>query len=151
MLLWHFATSRPDSEIDQDALTAIHTPSGQACKPEDVLGLIDQTCLLMEEYVTVHGKGSYANLRFEQGRTGGGSRGPVDLYNHLVDLLKSLKERAKKAGHQVHMQPCYKFLAKDIMAWNHAWADDAFAPGRIPGWEGWLETRRRMGLVPSRQ
>ena len=153
LLLWEFAVSRPASEIDWDALTAIHTPDGQASKGEDVLHLIDQICLCIEEYVTVHGRGSYANLRFQPGRSGGSGRGPVDLYNKLVDLLAVMKKRAKPAGltAQVDFEPCYKFLAKDIMAWNSAWSDDAFSEGRTPGWEGWLKKRRSAGFLPEAQ
>lgn len=35
------------------------------------------------------------------------------------------------------------------MAWNQAWGDDAFAPGRVPGWEGWLKNRRSMRVLPE--
>ncbi len=149
LLLWELATTRPASEIDWKALTAVHTPDGLISQGEDVLRLIDQTCLLMEAYVSVHGQGSYANLRFQRGCSGGSGRGPVDLYNQLVDLLIIMKERAEGAGQAVTIESCYKFLAKDIMSWNDAWADDAFSEGRTPGWEGWLKTRRSLGILPE--
>ncbi|KAK9825338.1 hypothetical protein WJX74_010788 [Apatococcus lobatus] len=103
----------------------------------------------MELYVKIHGLDSYDNLRFKPGTSGGSGRGPVDLYNQLVDILRILKTRAEQAGQPVSIAPCYKFLAKDIMAWNDAWGDDAFSPGRVPGWEGWLKNRRSMGVLPS--
>ena len=74
--------------------------------------------------------------------SGGSGRGPVDNYNKLVDLLRRLMARAAAAGKPVDIGPCYKFLAKDIMAWNDAFKDDAFAPGRVPGWYTWLMQRR---------
>ena len=114
MAIWQVAVSRPASEIDWDALTAITSPDGPTVKSEDLLDLIDQTCLLMEQYVRVHGRGSYANLRFHPGSRGGSGRGPVDLYNQLVDILKVLKSRAEQAGQPLSIEPCYKFLAKDI-------------------------------------
>ncbi|KAJ3336806.1 hypothetical protein HDU93_002120 [Gonapodya sp. JEL0774] len=44
--------------------------------------------------------------------------------------------------------PCHKFLAKDIIAWNNAWNDDAFAGGKRPGWLRWLKLRRLRGDIP---
>ena len=29
------------------------------------------------------------------------------------------------------------------------WADDAFADGVVPGWEGWLQMRRDRGVLLS--
>lgn len=43
--------------------------------------------------------------------------------------------------------PVIKFLAKDIMAWDQAFDDDAFAGGRVPGWETWLAERREKGIL----
>ncbi len=151
VLLWELAISRPASEIDLKALTAVHTPDGQVSLGGDVLKLIDQVCLLMEAYVSVHGQGSYANLKFQRGSSGGSGRGPVDLYNQLVDLLRIAKKRAGQAGKPVDITTCHKFLAKDIMAWNDSWKDDAFSGGRFPGWEGWLTNRRSMGLLSGLQ
>jgi hypothetical protein len=47
--------------------------------------------------------------------------------------------------------PVRKFLAKDIMAWNSSFSDDAFAGGRVPGWEAWLAQRREVGLLEDIQ
>ena len=150
LALWSMAVSRTAAEVDWDALSAITTPNGPVSrKGEDVLDLIDQTCLLMEQYVLIHGHGCHESLTFQTDSQGGSGLGPVDSYNQLVDLLRVLKSRAEQAGQPVIIQPCYKFLAKDIMQWNGAWADDAFGAGRIPGWEGWLKDRRTAGALSN--
>jgi hypothetical protein len=108
---------------------------------DDTLARIDETCLLMKRYVDVHGGGVKENLTFKRGVSGGSGRGPVDFYNLLCDILAQLQEQAKDEG-LVHVPGhVQKFLAKDIMAWNNAWKDDAFACGKIPGWEVWLKNR----------
>lgn len=111
---------------------------------EDTLDLIDETCLLMKEYVDVYGKGEKENLVFRQGVAGGKGRGEVDKYNMLCVILRDLKARAKEEGIADLPGPVYKFLAKDIMQWNNGWGDDAFASGRVHGWEEWVVKR---GLV----
>lgn len=144
--LWDLAVARPASEIDHKALTTICTVQGQPSDfQEDILQLVDQACLLMERYVIVHGQGRFESLRFAKGVTGGGNRGPVDKYNLLVDILRILKTRADDVGRPIEICPCYKFLAKDIMTWNNSFEDDAFAPGRMPGWLNWLAQRRDQG------
>ena len=109
--------------------------------PGSVLALIDRTCLLMREYVNVYGAGSKENLVFKPGQHGGSGRGPVDEYNLLCDILSELKNKGRDMAISDLPGPVHKFLAKDIMAWNNAWAEDAFANGKIPGWETWLEHR----------
>jgi len=106
--------------------------------------LIDETCLLMKEYVDVYGAGNTQNLTFKKGVRGGSGRGPVDEYNLLCDVLARLRGRARDEGITDYPGPTFKFLAKDIMSWNNAWADDAFANGRKAGWEDWVVKR---GLV----
>lgn len=112
--------------------------------PEVTLSLIDQTCALMKEYVNIFGEGKKENLVFKPGQRGGSGRGPVDKYNLLCDILSELKEKARGFGTTELPGPEHKFLAKDIMAWNNGWADDAFANGKIPGWETWLHDRERV-------
>lgn len=109
--------------------------------PEVILSLIDQTCALMKEYVNIFGEGKKENLVFKPGQRGGSGRGPVDKYNLLCDILSELKSKARGVGTTELPGPVHKFLAKDIMAWNNGWADDAFANGKIPGWETWLRDR----------
>jgi hypothetical protein len=111
---------------------------------EDTLGLIDETCLLMKDYVDVYGQGHKENLVFKQGVSGGSGRGAVNEYNMLCVILRELKSRAKAEGIEEVPGPVYKFLAKDIMSWNKSWADDAFANGKVHGWEEWVKKR---GLV----
>src|SRR3569833_66737 len=111
---------------------------------DDTLRLMDETCLLMKEYVDVYGGGKKERLVFTRGVGGGGGRGVVDEYNMLCDILKELKLRAKDEGLEKVPGPVYKFVAKDIMQWNDAWGDDAFAGGKVHGWEGWI---RERGLV----
>ncbi|KAL8819624.1 MAG: hypothetical protein Q9191_007695 [Dirinaria sp. TL-2023a] len=113
-----------------------------------VLPQIDQCCLMMEEYVSVYGDGDRNNLVFVRGSRGGSGRGAVDVYNSLCDILRILCKAARDQG-LAHPGPVHKFLAKDIMAWNHSFDDDAFANGRVPGWETWLAQRREAGLLRS--
>lgn len=111
-----------------------------------VLPQIDRCCLLMEAYVKVYGKGDRNNLVFARGVRGGKGRGAVDEYNLLCDVLNVLCKKAKEEGLEMP-GPVRKFLAKDIMASNQAFDDDAFAGGRVPGWETWLAERREKGIV----
>ena len=122
--------------------------SGQKGVPVsgEVLAQIDQCCLLMEEYVNVYGNGDRNKLVFVQGKSGGSGRGAVDEYNLLCDVLRTLGKAAKEQGLEFP-GPVRKFLAKDIMAWNKSFGDDAFAGGGVPGWETWLEERRNAGIV----
>ena len=122
--------------------------SGQKGVPVsgDVLAQIDQCCLLMEEYVTVYGNGDRNNLVFVKWKSGGSGRGAVDEYNLLCDVLRTLGKAAKEQGLECP-GPVRKFLAKDIMACNNSFGDDAFADGVIPGWETWLAERRKAGIV----
>lgn len=112
---------------------------------ENTMDLIDETCRLMKEYVDVYGGGDTQKLTFRQGRTGGSGRGPVDEYNLLCDVLGHLRQQAADEGIQDVPGPTRKFLAKDIMHWNNAWEDDAFAGGRKAGWEDWLAKRSLLG------
>lgn len=126
----------------------LSTLSGQSGVPlsGSLLPQIDQCCLLMESYVKVYGNGDRKNLVFVRGVSGGSGRGAVDDYNLLCDILNTLCGKAKEEG--VKMPgPVRKFLAKDIMAWNEAFGDDAFAGGRVPGWEPWLAERRVKGIL----
>lgn len=146
--LWDLAVARADSEVDRRALTAVCTIPGEASFfQEDFCKLVDQACLLMERYVVIHGQGRFELLRFVEGVSGGGGRGPVDKYNLLVDILSSLKSRASQLEQPIDIGPCYKFLAKDIMMCNDSFADDAFAPGRVHGWQIWLAQRRCRGAL----
>ena len=122
--------------------------SGQSGVPlsRSILPQIDQCCLLMESYVRIYGKGDRNNLIFARGVRGGSGRGAVDEYNLLCDVLNTLCGKAKAEGLQMP-GPVRKFLAKDIMAWNKAFDDDAFAGGRVPGWETWLAERREKGFI----
>ena len=124
--------------------------SGQAGVPiaGAVLPHIDQCCLLMERYVLVHGDGDRSSLVFKWGEYGGSGRGPVDEYNLLCDILGGLRKKAKEEGKEAP-GPVRKFLAKDIMHYNDAWADDAFANCFVPGWEPWLKMRRERGVLLS--
>lgn len=109
---------------------------------KDTLGLMDETCLLMNEYVDVYGQGKKENLVFQKGVSGGKGRGAVDEYNILCDILRDLKIMAKEEGREDLPGPVYKFLAKDIMYWNESWDDDAFANGKVHGWEEWVVKRK---------
>ncbi|KAF2263994.1 hypothetical protein CC78DRAFT_533596 [Lojkania enalia] len=111
---------------------------------ENTLRLIDETCLLMKEYVDVYGGGKTENLTFKKGVHGGSGRGPVDEYNLLCDILGQLRQQAIDEGIGEVPGPTKKFLAKDIMFWNNAWEDDAFAGGKKPGWKEWLLKRGLM-------
>ena len=125
----------------------------------DYLGLIDECSLLMEEYVWIYGKGLFGNLCYKKGQYGGARvRGCVDDYNMLCDIMKSFVKNYKDCvenGHGLDSNEKEmkliskrlperndKFLAKDIMAWNNGWKDDAFANGKVPGWLQWLQFRR---------
>lgn len=107
----------------------------------DTAELMDRTCLLMKRYVDVYGHGKKENLVFKRGNEGGSGRGPVDEYNVLCDILNELKIRSNDQGIEKVPGPAYKFLAKDIMHWNKSWGDDAFAGGKVHGWEDWLKER----------
>ena len=113
-----------------------------------VLPQIDQCCLLMEDYVSVYGNGDPSTLVFVPGSRGGSGRGAVDEYNSLCDILKTLCKAAKDQGLK-YPGPVRKFLAKDIMAYNDSFDDDAFAKGRVPGWEVWLAQRREDRTLRS--
>ena len=107
----------------------------------DTIELIDRTCVLMKAYVDIHGYGRKKNLVFSKDDTGGKGRGPIDEYNMLCDILNELKTRCKHKGIEQVPGPVYKFLAKDIMQWNNSWGEDAFANGKVHGWEDWLRDR----------
>lgn len=111
-----------------------------------LLPQMDQCCLLMESYVKVYGNGDRKNLVFVRGVGGGSGRGAVDEYNLLCDILNALCTKMKGEGLEMP-GPVRKFLAKDIMAWNQSFGDDAFANGRVPGWEPWLAARREKGII----
>ena len=138
---------------------------------EEYVKYIDDTALLMEEYIIIHGNGSFDNLCFKKG-VRGGARGPVDDYNLLCDIMKSYVKRFKDGIKQFEMnyeenlnvlksdnygygyilknglpETNHKFLAKDIMHWNNAWKDDAFANGKRPDWCKWLAFRRKDGVI----
>ncbi|KAF2685201.1 hypothetical protein K458DRAFT_388091 [Lentithecium fluviatile CBS 122367] len=112
---------------------------------EDTLALIDRTCLLMKSYVDIYGAGCTQNLVFEKGLSGGSGRGPVDEYNLLCDVLAELRLRGREEGVVEVPGPTKKFLAKDIMYYNNAWEEDAFAGGKKAGWEDWLVKRGLAG------
>ena len=122
--------------------------SGQSGVPLSgpLLSQIDRCCLLMESYVKVYGGGDRNSLVFVRGVSGGSGRGAVDDYSLLCDILNTLCSKAKEEGLEMP-GPVRKFLAKDIMAWNQAFDDDAFAGGRVPGWETWLAERREKGII----
>ena len=125
--------------------------SGQKGVPitGNVLDLVDQCCLLMEQYVMIFAGGDRTKLVFVPGVKGGSGRGAVDQYNALCDILNQLRKPTLDAGFAAP-GPVHKFLAKDIMWWNnHAFEDDAFANGKIPGWETWLDMRRAAGEFKS--
>ncbi|KAJ3070410.1 hypothetical protein HK102_006673 [Quaeritorhiza haematococci] len=152
--LAELAKSRMDA--DWETLTAVRCPPGLGSlvsESSHILEQIDQCCVLMERYVTLFGKGDMGNLVFKVGVYGGSGRGPVDDYNLLCDVLAQLRRMYKEAAalegvEEVELPgPCHKFLAKDIMAYNQSWGDDAFANGKVPGWVGWLQRRRAEGIV----
>lgn len=117
--------------------------SGQAGIPiaGDIGRLLQKCCLLMEEYVAVYAKGDRTKLVFVRDVRGGSGRGAVDTYNLLCDLLRLICTDRRSEG-LTKPGKVYKFLAKDIMSWNNSFADDAFANGKVPGWEPWLAERR---------
>lgn len=98
-------------------------------------------CLLMEEYVALYAKGDRKKLVFLRGVRGGSGRGAVDKYNLLCDLLWPICKDERSEGLN-KLGKVHKFLAKDIMGWNNSFAYDAFANGKVPGWEPWLAERR---------
>jgi hypothetical protein len=110
---------------------------GDDFSSNELSSLLDRTCLLMKQYVLVHGQGKKANLVFVAGRWGGSGRGPVDQYNRLCDMWNALRDRGRESGIEVP-GAVYKFLAKDIMHWNNSWSDDAFYGDREHGWEAWI-------------
>ncbi|KAL9044927.1 MAG: hypothetical protein Q9214_001970 [Letrouitia sp. 1 TL-2023] len=114
----------------------------------DVVRQLDECCLLMESYVNIYGDGDPKNLQFHWGRQGGSGRGSVDEYNMLCDIYGELCKAGREQGLPVP-GPVHKFLAKDIMAWNKSYGDDAFANGKVPGWEPWLAERRALGVLES--
>ncbi|KAF2002094.1 hypothetical protein P154DRAFT_521242 [Amniculicola lignicola CBS 123094] len=116
---------------------------------ESTLALIDETCLLMKEYVDLYGGGKTENLTFKKGGAGGTGRGPVDDYNLLCDVLSDLRAQARDQGIADVPGMTKKFLAKDIMHWNNAWADDAFAGEERPGWEEWIDKRKLLGATTT--
>ncbi|KAI4158994.1 MAG: hypothetical protein LQ342_006967 [Letrouitia transgressa] len=107
----------------------------------DIVRQLDECCLVMESYVNVYGNGDPKNLQFHRGQRGGSGRGPVDEYNELCDIYGELCKAGREQGLSVP-GPVHKFLAKDIMAWNKSFGDDAFADGKVPGWKPWLAERR---------
>ncbi|KAJ5273596.1 hypothetical protein N7478_008721 [Penicillium angulare] len=108
-----------------------------------VVRLVDRTCILMKKYVNVYGQGQKENLVFKIGQWRNGGRSPVDYYNLLCSILSELKTRAGDIGGSQLPATVHKFLAKDsdTMSCNDSWTDDAFANGKIPGWETWLADR----------
>lgn len=131
---------------DLRALTAVSCPQGvRDCfnSRQDIEDRSFKVCEMMERYVDTFGGGRTDNLVFSRDSMGGSGRGPVDLYNALCDELADCRRRAKAAGFDLGIGHAQKFLAKDIMAWNDAWADDAFAGGKVPGWVEYL-ARARM-------
>lgn len=89
------------------------------------------------------GTAKLTTSRSRKAKAGGSGRGAVDEYNLLCDVLAILRRQTKEEGIVDLPGPTYKFLAKDIMAWNEGWKDDAFAGDRKAGWEEWLEKRER--------
>jgi hypothetical protein len=125
----------------EDKLTEIARRSGVEIDvtledTHELTKLFNHVCLLMKWYVDIHGQGDKENLVFEPG-VKGGDRGPVDDYNLLCDMMAVLQKTAEEVGVEDVPGPVYKFLAKDIMHWNRSWKDDAFADGKVHGWETW--------------
>lgn len=126
---------------DLTALTAVSCPKGlrdNFSTKDEVLQRTRKVCEFMERYVRDFGFGRMECLVFNKDVGGGSGRGPVDVYNALCDELKDCKARAKALDMELEIGHVQKFLAKDIMQWNNAWADDAFANGKIPGWVEYL-------------
>lgn len=131
------------------ALTAISCPHGVRdafSSQAEILERTRKVCEFMERYVKDFGDGKMENLVFQRGERGGSGRGPVDVYNGLCDELRDCKARAKAMDLYLDIGPVYKFLAKDIMSWNDAWKDDAFANGKVPGWVEYLARVRLQDL-----
>ena len=126
---------------DLVALTAVACPKGirdHFSNDAEIKDRARGVCELMERYVKDFGHGKMDNLTFSKDQRGGSGRGPVDVYNALCDELRDCRARARAAGTELDTGPVHKFLAKDIMASNRAWADDAFAGGKVPGWVEYL-------------
>ena len=127
---------------DLKALTAVSCPKGvrdHFNSEAELLLRVRKICEFMERYVDDFGAGRMSSLTFSPGVRGGTGRGPVDVYNLLCDELRECKARHRAVtGSELDIQAVHKFLAKDIMAWNNAWEDDAFAGGKIPGWVEYL-------------
>lgn len=113
---------------------------------EDILTQIDQCCLLMRAYVEVYGGGRRANLVFTLGQSAKSSRGAVDQYNLLCKGLSTLCTAAKKEG-LPYPEPVHKFLAIRTMVDKQAFGDDAFANGKMLGWQTWLAQRGNLGVI----
>ena len=54
---------------------------------------------------------------------------------------KGQREIVKDQGLNKVPSLVHKLLAKDIMHWNNAWGDYAFADGKISSWGVWLRER----------
>ena len=98
--------------------------------------------------MSVYGNCDSSTLVFTIGARGGSGRGAVNQYNLLCDLLSYLY-KTKQASELKKPGPVHNFLAKDIMSWNNAFADDAFANGKVPGWELYLAERRAEGVLET--
>ncbi|KAJ6015697.1 hypothetical protein N7540_010288 [Penicillium herquei] len=112
--------------------------------PERIATLVEQTCLMMRDYVDIYGSGNMNNLvmrSIEQK----GIRGPTNQYNLLCNVLFDLKMKAWDSGIDDLPGQVHKFLRTDMMASRDNWDDDAFANGRVPGWELWLADRAGKG------
>lgn len=134
--------------IDKEVLCAVRAPidnklASSSSQNDELKRLTRLICEQMKKYVDVFGQGKFKNLCYRRGVSGGSNRGPVDTYNLLVDLLAEVKTRSRG---QIEVMPCYKFLAKDIMARNNAWNDDAFALDRIPGWFYYLQLNNSTNI-----
>ena len=64
------------------------------------------------------------------------------LTKEYVDVYcQGQRQNAKNQGLNEVPGLVHKFLARDLMHWNNAWGNDAFADGKIPDWEVWLRER----------
>ena len=113
---------------------------------EAVLPQIDRCCLLMKQYVKVYGGGRRENFVYTRGKSAKSSRGAEDQYNLLCKCLSTLSMAAKKEG-LPYPAPVQKFLPIKTMVDNKTFGDDAFADGKIPGWEIWLTQREETGML----
>lgn len=113
---------------------------------EAVLPQIDRCCLLMRRYVKVYGDGKRENLVYTPGQSARSSRGAEDQYNLLCNSLSRLSMAARKEG-LPYPEPVQKFLPIKSMVDNRSFKDDAFADGKIPGWETWLAQREVTGML----